>query len=281
MSNNKKENYKIRKYFARIAISFTAALAALGLGNRVKQLNEPQPIMTEFDEGNLDDIDKLYKISETDVPIDFKALDNDNMGKYFAMYYNAFMEKYPDFSKLVNEGNPSINTELVSKHLLGFLKAYYADLSGKEFPFDENNFSLQEFNTKVEIKTYQNWFKKGGDGLYLNGKRIDKFEDGLLLAISNQYIEMAEKHQYDNAYLSRVIYNVLAEKIGLKDRPTSEEIYNAIKVELQGKDTNEFNDRIKVDGMNKNNGENTNNMSKNEGENTNNIGIYKDEYEGR
>lgn len=249
MSKNKKEKISFRKFLARIGI---ALIAAFGIGSGVKQLSDANPIVAENKEIDKDDIDELIEVSKNDVPIDFNALNKENMGKYLKMYHKAFMERYQDINSLVNSEDPSINNVLYSKDVYGYLKAYYADLCGEELPFDENNFDMDEFNKRLDILTHQYWLKKGGEGLYLDGTRIYKNDkDDLCKKITNDYIVYCQEDTNKNAYFSRLVYNVLVEKIGLKDRPTSNEIYNVVKDEInEQKNRKEFIEELNSNKIN-------------------------------
>lgn len=224
MSMNKKEKNKFRKFLARIGISL---IAAFGIRGATKQV-----LLPENTKNKVINVDELEELSKKDIPIDYNALNEEKMGKYLNMYYEAFMKKYPNINELVNSGDTSINNVLFSEDIYGFLKAYYADLSEKEIPLDDKNFSLEDFNKKVGILTYQNWTREGGDGLYLDGERIYKSEDPICKTITNLYIECKEEPS-KNAELARHAYNVFGEKIGLKNRPTTKEIDDLIKGEIK------------------------------------------------
>ena len=76
---------------------------------------------------------------------------------------------------------------------------------------------------------------------------------GIILCkkITNEYIVYCQEDTNKNAYFSRLVYNVLVEKIGLKDRPTSNEIYNVVKDEInEQKNRKEFIEELNSNKIN-------------------------------
>lgn len=233
---SRKNNNSLIKHIARVGMVILAALGITGGTNKL--LPKANQIVADNEEKSDEDLVKeLEEISTKDVPIKFEALDRNRMGKYFGMYYDEFMNQYPNIDELVNSGDPSVNNILIARYCYGLVKAYYADLSGKKLPFDENNFDINMFNTKIELLKTPHWVKRTGNGIFSvrdDGIRELLYEDTdpKVSAILREYQEIKETGDSSKRrYFVRLTYNTLSDedKIGLDNYPSSWDIYNGTK----------------------------------------------------
>ena len=231
----KSKNNKIKKFFARTLVTIMAVLGVSGASNKL--LSEAKPIVAEKEENSKEELKEILDISTERLPIKWEALDENNMGRYFKMCYDAFMEKYNtgenSINELINSEDPSIKNIIFTKDLYTLLKAYYADLSGEELPFDESNFDMHKFNLLLETKKIDYWTKESGVGLFLNqpdGEQklvYSNDENPILKAITYEYITIIEGGDLGrNPYFARLVYNVFSDEnqIGLKNWPTTRDI---------------------------------------------------------
>ena len=221
MSMNKKEKNKFRKFLARTFLRIGIALTAvLGIGGKVKQLQEAQSIE---EDANLD------------VGRNFKKIAKQKMNEHLKEQLDVLYQKYPNLDELINSNDEAIQNKEFIQDMYALYKVDLADEKLEDIQdFDSNNLKVVEVDRVIFH----------GDRLnYVDGedkKRIKETYNEKYKLITNKYKE-AMDDPTKSKELANTIYELLAQENGLKDNiPTSSEIDKLI-------DRNDFRDSLKYD----------------------------------
>ena len=113
MSMNKKEKNKFRKFLARTFVRIGIALTAvLGIGGKVKQLQEAQSIEED---------------ANWDVGRNFRNINEEKMNEHLKEQLDALYQKYPNLDELINSNDEAIQNKEFIKDMYTLYKVNLAD----------------------------------------------------------------------------------------------------------------------------------------------------------
>ena len=209
MSMNKKEKNKFRKFLARTFVRIGIALTAvLGIGGKVKQLQEAQSIE---EDANLD------------VGRNFRNINEEKMNEHLKEQLDALYQKYPNLDELINSNDEAIQNK-------EFIKDMYTHIQD----YDADNLKVVEVDRVVSQS--DRLYYDNGD----NTKKISETSNEKYKMITDKYNE-AMNDPKKSKELANTIYELLSKDYGLKDNiPTSSEIDKLI-------DKNDFRNSLKYD----------------------------------
>ena len=213
MSMNKKEKKKFRKFLARTFVRIGIALTAvLGIGGKVKQLQEAQSIE---EDANLD------------VGRNFRNINEEKMNEHLKEQLDALYQKYPNLDELINSNDEAIQNK-------EFIKDMYTQKIDNIQDFDADNLKVVEVDRVISQS--DRLYYDNGD----NTKKILETSEEKYKLITDKYNE-AMDDPTKSKELANTIYELLSKDYGLKDNiPTSSEIDKLI-------DKNDFRDSLKYD----------------------------------
>ena len=221
MSMNKKEKNKFRKFLARTFVRIGIALTAvLGIGGKVKQLQEAQSIE---EDANLD------------VGRNFRNINEEKMNEHLKEQLDALYQKYPNLDELINSNDEAIQNKEFIKDMYTLYKVNLAD---------EKIDNIQDYDAdNLNVVVVDRVIFHGDRLNYVDGedkKRIKETYTEKYKLITNKYNE-AMNDPTKSKELANTIYELLAKENVLKDNiPTSSEIDKLI-------DKNDFRDSLKYD----------------------------------
>jgi len=223
MSMNKKEKNKFRKFLARTFVRIGIALTAvLGIGGKVKQLQEAQSIE---EDANLD------------VGRNFRNINEEKMNEHLKEQLDALYQKYPNLDELINSNDEAIQNKEFIKDMYTLYKVNLADEKIDNIQdYDADNLKVVEVDRVISQS--DRLYYDNGD----NTKKILETSEEKYKLITDKYNE-AMNDPKKSKELANTIYELLAQENGIKDNiPTSSEIN-----ELVERDSSSFKDNIKYD----------------------------------
>ena len=221
MSMNKKEKNKFRKFLARTFVRIGIALTAvLGIGGKVKQLQEAQSIE---EDANLD------------VGRNFRNINEEKMNEHLKEQLDALYQKYPNLDELINSNDEAIQNKEFIKDMYTLYKVNLADEKIDNIQdYDADNLKVVEVDRVISQS--DRLYYDNGD----NTKKILETSNEKYKMITDKYNE-AMDDPTKSKDLANTIYELLVKENGLKDNiPTSSEIDKLI-------DKNDFRDSLKYD----------------------------------
>ena len=209
MSMNKKEKNKFRKFLARTFLRIGIALTAvLGIGGKVKQLQEAQSIEED---------------ANWDVGRNFRNINEKKMNEHLKEQLDALYQKYPNLDELINSNDEAIHKVNLADEKIDNIQ-----------DFDADNLKVVEVDRVISQS--DRLYYDNGD----NTKKILETSEEKYKLITDKYNE-AMDDPTKSKELANTIYELLSKDYGLKDNiPTSSEIDKLI-------DKNDFRNSLKYD----------------------------------
>ena len=223
MSMNKKEKNKFRKFLARTFVRIGIALTAvLGIGGKVKQLQEAQSIEED---------------ANKNVGRNFRNINEEKMNEHLKEQLDALYQKYPNLDELINSNDEAIQNKEFIKDMYTLYKVNLADEKIDNIQdYDADNLKVVEVDRVISQS--DRLYYDNGD----NTKKILETSEEKYKLITDKYNE-AMNDPKKSKELANTIYELLAQENGIKDNiPTSSEIN-----ELVERDSSSFKDNIKYD----------------------------------
>ena len=181
------------------------------------------------------DADAMIRKANLDVPRSFNNIDEEKMGKYLKNQIKVLYSKYPEVDDWVYEETEETTDEEFIRDIYTLYKAYLVDEKDKEVEdIDDTRITIKNqyiftpdvLSAKMKVK---NWDTGEKEEKYVE---ITETNDEKNKIVTDAFVEITDEEEgsKDGALLARRMYELLAKKIGLKEKvATSVEINEQIK----------------------------------------------------